>query len=51
MSLVPLQLPDSGVDPRGRRYTAQEREHAYLTGGRCLEQRNRDWPKASVCAS
>ena len=26
MSLVPLQLPDSAVDPRGRRYTAEERE-------------------------
>ena len=31
MALVPLQLPDSAVDPRGRRYTAEEREHAYLT--------------------
>ena len=29
--LMPVQLPESGVDPRGRRYTAEEREHAYLT--------------------
>jgi len=31
VTLVPVQLGNSGVDPRGRRYTAEEREHAYLT--------------------
>jgi hypothetical protein len=30
-TLVPVQLGNSGVDPRGRRYTSEEREHAYLT--------------------
>ena len=31
MTLVPAQLSNSGVDPRGRRYTTEDREHAYLT--------------------
>src|SRR5262245_34443972 len=31
MSSVTLQLLNSDVDPRGRRYTAEDREYAYLT--------------------
>ena len=31
VTLVPVQLGNSGGDPRGRRYTTEDREHAYLT--------------------